>query len=161
MAKSLGSAISVLFSALCKRCATTIQLLEVNYILQKNQDDMTIVDSRGILMNGRTQQGHNTYVSKLLWKCHSISNAFRGSSATSLNASESAKQLIPDILNMHKWGKTLINSLVWQLAFYSRYSTISFSRQRKQDNSTWVLIGLFPILYDTEIVRRGMMVIVS
>lgn len=78
-----------------------------------------------------------------------------------LNASESAKMLIPDILNMHapQMGQDVNQQSGVAIGLLQRQSdTAQFHFQDNLNktirHSARVLLGLFPILYDTEMVRR-------
>lgn len=138
------------------------------HILQKNQDDMTIVDSRGI--SGFDEWKNPAGAQYLRFKAtdengNAIPYPTRLGAAVPpvgiLNASESAKQLIPDILNMHapQMGQDVNQQSGVAIGLLQHQSdTAQFHFQDNVNktirHSARVLIGLFPILYDTEIVRR-------
>lgn len=138
------------------------------HILQKNQDEMTIVDDRGIA--GFEEWKNPSSAAYLRFKA-SDDNGNQipyptklGAAAPPvgiLNASENAKQLIPDILNMHapQMGQEVNQQSGVAIGLLQRQSDTA--QYHYQDNlnktirhSSRVLIGLFPILYDTEMVRR-------
>lgn len=138
------------------------------HILQKNQDEMTIVDDRGIA--GFEEWNNPSGAAYLRFKAtDDDGNVIPyptkiGAAAPPvgiLNASESAKGLIPDILNMHspQMGQEVNNQSGRAIGLLQRQSDTA--QYHFQDNlnktirhSARVLIGLFPILYDTEMVRR-------
>lgn len=138
------------------------------HILQKNQDEMTVVDDRGIA--GFEEWNNPSAAMYLRFKAtddngNPIPYPTRLGAATPpvgiLNASESAKQLIPDILNMHapQMGQDVNQQSGKAIGLLQRQAdTAQFHFQDNVNktirHSARVLIGLFPILYDTEIVRR-------
>lgn len=137
-------------------------------ILQKNQDEMTIVDDRGIA--GFEEWKDPSKARYLRFKAtddngNPIPYPTRLGAATPpvgiLNASESAKALIPDILNMHapQMGQDVNQQSGRAIGLLQRQAdTAQFHFQDNLNktirHSARVLIGLFPILYDTEMVRR-------
>ena len=138
------------------------------HILQKNQDEMTIVDDRGIA--GFDEWRNPSSAAYLRFKATDDSGNVIpyptkiGAAAPPvgiLNASESAKALIPDILNMHapQMGQDVSQQSGVAIGLLQRQSdTAQFHFQDNINktirHSARVLIGLFPILYDTEMVRR-------
>lgn len=138
------------------------------HILQKNQDEMTIVDDRGIA--GFEEWQNPSGAAYLRFKATDENGAVipyptkLGAAAPPvgiLNASESAKGLIPDILNMHapQMGQDVNQQSGVAIGLLQRQSdTAQFHFQDNINktirHSARVLIGLFPILYDTEMVRR-------
>lgn len=138
------------------------------HILQKNQDEMTIVDDRGIA--GFDEWRNPSSAAYLRFKAtddHGNVIPYPtkiGAAAPPvgiLNASESAKALIPDILNMHapQMGQEVSQQSGVAIGLLQRQSdTAQFHFQDNINktirHSARVLIGLFPILYDTEMVRR-------
>lgn len=138
------------------------------HILQKNQDEMTIVDDRGIA--GFDEWRNPSSAAYLRFKATDDSGNVIpyptkiGAAAPPvgiLNASESAKALIPDILNMHapQMGQDVNQQSGVAIGLLQRQSdTAQFHFQDNINktirHSARVLIGLFPILYDTEMVRR-------
>lgn len=139
------------------------------HILQKNQDDVLAVDDRAI--NGFEDEWQNP--SKYGYSRYRATDESgnvipppqRLGAANPpvgiLNASESAKALIPDILNMHapQMGQDVNQQSGRAIGLLQRQSDTA--QYHFQDNlnktirhSARVLIGLFPILYDTEMVRR-------
>lgn len=138
------------------------------HILQKNQDEMTIVDDRGIA--GFEEWRNPSGAAYLRFKATDENGNVIpyptkiGAAAPPvgiLNASESAKALIPDILNMHspQMGQEVNNQSGKAIGLLQRQSdTAQFHFQDNLNktirHSARVLIGLFPILYDTEMVRR-------
>lgn len=138
------------------------------HILQKNQDDMLVVDSRGIA--GFDEWRDPASAAYLRFKAVDDSGSQIpyptrvGAAAPPvgiLNASESAKALIPDILNMHapQMGQDVNQQSGVAIGLLQRQSdTAQFHFQDNLNktirHSARVLIGLFPILYDTEMVRR-------
>lgn len=138
------------------------------HILQKNQDEMTIVDDRGIA--GFEEWQNPSGAAYLRFKAtddhgNQIPYPTRLGAATPpvgiLNASESAKGLIPDILNMHapQMGQDVNQQSGRAIGLLQRQAdTAQFHFQDNLNktirHSARVLIGLFPILYDTEMVRR-------
>ena len=138
------------------------------HILQKNQDEMTIVDDRGIA--GFDEWRDPSSAAYLRFKATDDSGNVIpyptkiGAAAPPvgiLNASESAKALIPDILNMHapQMGQDVNQQSGVAIGLLQRQSdTAQFHFQDNINktirHSARVLIGLFPILYDTEMVRR-------
>ena len=138
------------------------------HILQKNQDEMTIVDDRGIA--GFDEWRNPSSAAYLRFKAtDGEGNVIPyptkiGAAAPPvgiLNASESAKALIPDILNMHapQMGQDVNQQSGVAIGLLQRQSdTAQFHFQDNINktirHSARVLIGLFPILYDTEMVRR-------
>lgn len=138
------------------------------HILQKNQDEMTIVDDRGI---AGFEEWQNPSAARYLRFKATDDNGNQIPYPTKigaaqppvgiLNASESAKALIPDILNMHapQMGQDVGNQSGRAIGLLQRQSdTAQFHFQDNLNktirHSARVLIGLFPILYDTEMVRR-------
>ncbi|QTD62693.1 portal protein [Acinetobacter towneri] len=138
------------------------------HILQKNQDEMTIVDDRGIA--GFEEWQNPSGAAYLRFKATDESGnqipypTKLGAAAPPvgiLNASESAKMLIPDILNMHapQMGQDVNQQSGVAIGLLQRQSdTAQFHFQDNLNktirHSARVLLGLFPILYDTEMVRR-------
>ena len=138
------------------------------HILQKNQDEMTIVDDRGIA--GFDEWRNPSSAAYLRFKATDDSGnvipyptkiGAAAPPAGILNASESAKALIPDILNMHapQMGQDVNQQSGVAIGLLQRQSdTAQFHFQDNINktirHSARVLIGLFPILYDTEMVRR-------
>lgn len=138
------------------------------HILQKNQDEMTIVDDRGIA--GFDEWRNPSSAAYLRFKATDDEGRVIpyptkiGAAAPPvgiLNASESAKALIPDILNMHapQMGQDVNQQSGVAIGLLQRQSdTAQFHFQDNINktirHSARVLIGLFPILYDTEMVRR-------
>ncbi|QLB59846.1 portal protein p19 [Acinetobacter indicus] len=138
------------------------------HILQKNQDEMTIVDDRGIA--GFEEWQNPSGAAYLRFKATDESGnqipypTKLGAAAPPvgiLNASESAKALIPDILNMHapQMGQDVNQQSGVAIGLLQRQSdTAQFHFQDNLNktirHSARVLLGLFPILYDTEMVRR-------
>lgn len=138
------------------------------HILQKNQDEMTIVDDRGIA--GFEEWQNPSGAAYLRFKATDENGnqipypTKLGAAAPPvgiLNASESAKSLIPDILNMHapQMGQDVNQQSGVAIGLLQRQSdTAQFHFQDNINktirHSARVLIGLFPILYDTEMVRR-------
>lgn len=138
------------------------------HILQKNQDEMTIVDDRGIA--GFEEWQNPSGAAYLRFKATDENGnqipypTKLGAAAPPigiLNASESAKGLIPDILNMHapQMGQDVNQQSGVAIGLLQRQSdTAQFHFQDNINktirHSARVLIGLFPILYDTEMVRR-------
>lgn len=138
------------------------------HILQKNQDEMTIVDDRGIA--GFDEWRNPSSAAYLRFKATDDEGRVIpyptkiGAAAPPvgiLNASESAKALIPDILNMHapQMGQEVSQQSGVAIGLLQRQSdTAQFHFQDNINktirHSARVLIGLFPILYDTEMVRR-------
>lgn len=137
-------------------------------ILQKNQDEMTIVDDRGI--SGFEEWNNPAGAMYLRFKAtDEMGNVIPyptklGAAAPPvgiLNAATSAQQLIPDILNMHNptMGQEVNNQSGRAIGLLQRQAdTAQFHFQDNINktirHSARVLIGLFPILYDTEMVRR-------
>lgn len=137
-------------------------------ILQKNQDEMTIVDDRGIA--GFEEWNNPAGAMYLRFKAtDEMGNVIPyptklGAAAPPvgiLNAATSAQQLIPDILNMHNptMGQEVNNQSGRAIGLLQRQAdTAQFHFQDNINktirHSARVLIGLFPILYDTEMVRR-------
>ncbi|MHA3059919.1 portal protein [Acinetobacter sp. ANC 4636] len=138
------------------------------HILQKNQDEMTIVDDRGIA--GFEEWNNPSSAMYLRFKgTDDNGNPIPypqkvGAAAPPvgiLNAAQSAQQLIPDILNMHNptMGQEVNNQSGRAIGLLQRQAdTAQFHFQDNVNktirHSARVLIGLFPILYDTEMVRR-------
>lgn len=138
------------------------------HILQKNQDEMTIVDDRGIA--GFEEWNNPSSAMYLRFKStddngNPIQYPQRIGAATPpggiLNAAQSAQQLIPDILNMHSpsMGQEVNNQSGRAIGLLQRQAdTAQFHFQDNVNktirHSARVLVGLFPILYDTEMVRR-------
>lgn len=138
------------------------------HILQKNQDEMTIVDDRGIA--GFEEWQNPSGAAYLRFKAtddngNQIPYPTKLGAATPpvgiLNASENAKTLIPDILNMHapQMGQDVNQQSGVAIGLLQRQSdTAQFHFQDNLNktirHSARVLVGLFPILYDTEMVRR-------
>ena len=138
------------------------------HILQKNQDEMTVVDYRGIA--GFDEWSNPASALYLRFKAtddqgNPIPYPTRLGAAAPpvgiLNASESAKALIPDILNMHapQMGQDVNQQSGRAIGLLQRQAdTAQFHFQDNVNktirHSARVLIGLFPILYDTEMVRR-------
>lgn len=138
------------------------------HILQKNQDEMTIVDDRGIA--GFEEWQNPSGAAYLRFKATDDNGnqipypTKLGAAAPPvgiLNASESAKMLIPDILNMHapQMGQEVNQQSGVAIGLLQRQSdTAQFHFQDNLNktirHSARVLLGLFPILYDTEMVRR-------
>lgn len=138
------------------------------HILQKNQDEMTIVDDRGIA--GFKEWQNPSGAAYLRFKAtDDYGNVIPyptklGAAAPPvgiLNASENAKMLIPDILNMHapQMGQDVNQQSGVAIGLLQRQSdTAQFHFQDNLNktirHSARVLVGLFPILYDTEMVRR-------
>ncbi|NNP70938.1 portal protein p19 [Acinetobacter sp. Ac_5812] len=138
------------------------------HILQKNQDEMTIVDDRGIA--GFDEWNNPSSAMYLRFRAtdeqgKQIPYPTRLGAAAPpvgiLNASESAKSLIPDILNMHapQMGQDVNQQSGRAIGLLQRQAdTAQFHFQDNVNktirHSARVLIGLFPILYDTEMVRR-------
>lgn len=137
------------------------------HILQKNQDEMLIVDDRGIA--GFEEWQNPSGAAYLRFK--STENGEQipyptrlGAAAPPvgiLNAAQSAQQLIPDILNMHNptMGQEVSNQSGRAIGLLQRQAdTAQFHFQDNINktirHSARVLLGLFPILYDTEMVRR-------
>jgi len=139
------------------------------HILQKNQDDILAVDHRAIdgfedEWQNPGKYGYSRYHAveedgKLLPLPQRLGAATPPVGI--LNASESAKGLIPDILNMHapQMGQDVNQQSGRAIGLLQRQSDTA--QYHFQDNlnktirhSARVLIGLFPILYDTEMVRR-------
>jgi hypothetical protein len=139
------------------------------HILQKNQDDVLAVDDRSIEgfedeWNNPSKYGYSRYRATDE-NGHQIPYPVRLGAAVPpvgiLNASESAKGLIPDILNMHapQMGQDVNQQSGRAIGLLQRQSdTAQFHFQDNLNktirHSARVLIGLFPILYDTEMVRR-------
>lgn len=137
-------------------------------ILQKNQDEMTIVDDRGI--SGFEEWNNPAGAMYLRFKATDENGSpipyptKLGAAAPPvgiLNAATSAQQLIPDILNMHNptMGQEVNNQSGRAIGLLQRQAdTAQFHFQDNLNktirHSARVLIGLFPILYDTEMVRR-------
>lgn len=139
------------------------------HILQKNQDEMTVVDSRGI---ADFEEWNNP--SSAMYLRFKTTDENTGAviqypqkigAATPpvgiLNAAQSAQQLIPDILNMHNptMGQEVNNQSGRAIGLLQRQAdTAQFHFQDNVNktirHSARVLVGLFPILYDTEMVRR-------
>lgn len=139
------------------------------HILQKNQDDVLAVDDRAIAGYEREWANPSAYGYSRYRSTDENGNQLpmpqrMGAAAPPvgiLNASESAKALIPDILNMHspQMGQEVNNQSGVAIGLLQRQSdTAQFHFQDNLNktirHSARVLIGLFPILYDTEIVRR-------
>ena len=138
------------------------------HILQKNQDEMTIVDDRGIA--GFEEWQNPSGAAYLRFKATDDNGnqipypTKLGAAAPPvgiLNASENAKTLIPDILNMHapQMGQDVNQQSGVAIGLLQRQSdTAQFHFQDNLNktirHSARVLVGLFPILYDTEMVRR-------
>src|SRR5690606_36467123 len=138
------------------------------HILQKHQDEMTIVDDRGIA--GFEEWQNPSGAAYLRFKATDESGnqipypTKLGAAAPPvgiLNASESAKMLIPDILNMHapQMGQDVNQQSGVANGLLQRQSdTAQFHFQDNLNktirHSARVLLGLFPILYDTGMVRR-------
>lgn len=138
------------------------------HILQKNQDEMTIVDDRGIA--GFEEWNNPSGAAYLRFKAtdgggNVIPYPTKIGAAAPpvgiLNASESAKSLIPDILNMHapQMGQDVNQQSGVAIGLLQRQSDAAQFHFPDNVNKTIrhsarVLIGLFPIVYDTEMVRR-------
>lgn len=138
------------------------------HILQKNQDDMLIVDDRGIA--GFDEWRNPSSAQYLRFRAidemqNPVPYPTRLGSATPptgiLNASENAKALIPDILNMHapQMGQDVNAQSGRAIGLLQRQAdTAQFHFQDNVNktirHSARVLVGLFPILYDVEMVRR-------
>ena len=138
------------------------------HILQKNQDEMLVVDDRGIA--GFDEWRNPSGAAYLRFKAtDNEGNAIPyptkiGAAAPPvgiLNASESAKALIPDILNMHapQMGQDVNQQSGVAIGLLQRQSDAAQFHFPDNVNKTIrhsarVLIGLFPIVYDTEMVRR-------
>lgn len=139
------------------------------HILQKNQDDVLAVDDKAIEGYEEEWQKPGKYGYSRYRSTDENGNAIPppqriGAAAPPvgiLNASESAKGLIPDILNMHspQMGQEVNNQSGRAIGLLQRQSDTA--QYHFQDNlnktirhSARVLIGLFPVLYDTEMVRR-------
>lgn len=138
------------------------------HILQKNQDEMTIVDDRGIA--GFEEWNNPAAAQYLRFRAtdensQPISAPFKLGAANPpvgiLNAATSAQQLIPDILNMHapQMGAEVNGQSGRAIGLLQRQAdTAQFHFQDNINktirHSARVLLGLFPILYDTEMVRR-------
>ena len=139
------------------------------HILQKNQDDVLAVDDRSIAGYEDEWQNPSKYGFSRYRSTDENGNITpppqrMGAAAPPvgiLNASESAKALIPDILNMHapQMGQDVNQQSGRAIGLLQRQSdTAQFHFQDNLNktirHSARVLIGLFPILYDTEMVRR-------
>lgn len=137
------------------------------HILQKNQDEMLIVDDRGI--EGFEEWQNPSSAAYLRFKASDDNGPIPyptrlGAAAPPvgiLNAATSAQQLIPDILNMHSpsMGEEVNNQSGRAIGLLQRQAdTAQFHFQDNINktirHSARVLVGLFPVLYDTEIVRR-------
>ena len=138
------------------------------HILQKNQDEMLVVDDRGIA--GFDEWRNPSGAAYLRFKAtDNEGNVIPyptkiGAAAPPvgiLNASESAKALIPDILNMHapQMGQDVNQQSGVAIGLLQRQSDAAQFHFPDNVNKTIrhsarVLIGLFPIVYDTEMVRR-------
>lgn len=138
------------------------------HILQKNQDEMLIVDDRGIAgydewlnpsknailrFNATDENGNPIPYPTRLGSAQPPTGI--------LNASENAKALIPDILNMHapQMGQDVNAQSGRAIGLLQRQAdTAQFHFQDNVNktirHSARVLVGLFPILYDVEMVRR-------
>lgn len=138
------------------------------HILQKNQDEMTIVDDRGIA--GFEEWNNPSSAMYLRFRAtdensQPIQPPFKLGAANPpvgiLNAATSAQQLIPDILNMHapQMGAEVNGQSGRAIGLLQRQAdTAQFHFQDNVNktirHSARVLLGLFPILYDTQMVRR-------
>ena len=137
-------------------------------ILQKNQDEMTIVDDRGI---ASFEEWKNPSKAQYLRfratddNGNQIPYPTKMGAATPpvgiLNASESAKSLIADTLNMHapNMGQDVNQQSGKAIGLLQRQGETSQFHFQDNDNKSIrhcgrILLGLYPVLYDTPLVRR-------
>lgn len=137
-------------------------------ILQKNQDELTIVDGKAV-ENYPEWEDPSRY-KHLRYEFMDEHGNPRGAPMKLgsaqvpvgiLNASESAKALISDTLNMHapQMGQEVNQQSGRAIGLLQRQGETSQFHFQDNDNKSIrhcgrILLGLFPILYDTPMVRR-------
>jgi hypothetical protein len=139
------------------------------HILQKNQDDITVADAQGV--NGFEDQWENpskyaaVYYNFLDDQGNQRPAPFKLGAAQPpsgiLNAAVTSQQLIADTLNMHspQMGQDVNQQSGRAIGLLQRQAdTAHFHFQDNLNKALRhagrILVGLYPLLYDTEITRR-------
>lgn len=139
------------------------------HILQKNQDDITVVDAQGVAgfedqwaSPGKYAAVYYNFIDK---DKNQLPAPFKLGAAQPptgiLNAAATSQQLIADTLNMHapQMGQDVNQQSGRAIGLLQRQAdTAHFHFQDNLNKSLRhagrILVGLYPLLYDTEMTRR-------
>lgn len=139
------------------------------HILQKNQDDITVVDAQGVAGFEDQWESPGKYAAVYYNFVDEGGNQrtapYKLGAAQPptgiLNAAATSQQLIADTLNMHapQMGENVANQSGRAIGLLQRQAdTAHFHFQDNLNKSLRhagrVLVGLYPLLYDTEMTRR-------